>query len=130
MKKMIGFVFALLVGLVACDNGSDLPKADIDLDPFLELTKNAGCHDIANRLFLIDKRLIFWEVRGNCPDGSYTLILFEETVNDTVCIVYDSIAGPQGFCRSRQPMFDTITNNLDRSDLGLGSSHHVERIEF
>lgn len=131
MKAPMVFAFLVILGSQGCDDGRDLPKTEIDLQPFISLTENAGCDNIANRLFLIDEKLVFWDVRGDCPDGSYVLILYKETVNDTLCVLRDSIAGPQGYCSpSHQDMFETITNNLDSSRLGLGGSHTVERIEF
>ncbi|MDQ2990435.1 MAG: hypothetical protein M3R60_15170, partial [Pseudomonadota bacterium] len=55
---------------------------------------------------------------------------FGATPQTVLCSVADSIAGPQTTCSDEQAraLFDIIVANLDKGDLGLGSSHQVEAI--
>ena len=105
--------------------------ADFDLEPFRDLAKNANCADIANRLFLIDKEMVFSEMRGNCADAGYSFTLYGKSPNERICYSHDSIAGPQSSCqKAPEEMFNTMVENLDKSDLGLGKEHDVEEIPF
>jgi hypothetical protein len=108
------------------------PTASFDLAPFKEMARTSVCADIANRLYLIDGKFMFWDVRGNCADASYAFILFGSTTDNQLCNQHDSIAGPAGGCNeaSFEDMFHTITANLDQPDLGLGTEHTVEPIPF
>ncbi|MFQ5603457.1 MAG: hypothetical protein ACE5HS_09345 [bacterium] len=104
----------------------------IDLEPFKELARNADCAEISNRLFLIDKKMVFWERLGNCPDNSFAQTLYGKTPDDVLCSRYDSIGGPLQSCndQSYQNMFQTMVDNLNQPDLGLGPGHDVEPISF
>ncbi len=108
------------------------PASAFDLAPFKAMARSASCADITNRLFLIDGKLVFWDIEGNCADGAYAHTLFGGTVDDVLCDSHDSIAGPVGSCQddAYREMFDTIVANLDKPDLGLGSEHTVEEIPF
>ena len=105
----------------------------INLEPFRALARNSDCADKMNRLFLIDKQLVFWERESSCADASYARVLYGRTVEHLICDTRDSIAGPRGTCRDPGPytgMFDTILNNLDKPDLGLGAGHTVTPVSF
>lgn len=95
---------------------------------FIAKAQEAPCADQRNRLFVIDKRMVFWDRAGNCPDNAYSRSLFGATPQALLCSVSDSIGGPQGSCsnESSRALFNTILGNLDKSDLGLGSGHQVE----
>ncbi len=104
--------------------------SDFDLTPFKELARNSPCADIRNRLFLIDRELVFWDRAGNCDDAGYAQVLFGKSVEQVLCTLYDSIAGLTGGCddESYRELFDTLIANLSQPDLGLGSNHTVEEI--
>jgi hypothetical protein len=105
----------------------------VDLAPFKEMATNSPCADIRNRLFLIDDQLVFWDVAGNCADASYSETLYYGSSPDQVlCSFHDSIAGPMKDCEDEQyqELFDTITENRDAPDLGLGEAHTVQTVPF
>jgi hypothetical protein len=97
---------------------------------FVAHAQEANCADQRNRLFMIDKRMVFWDHAGSCADNAYGRTLFGATPQTVQCSVADSIAGPQTTCSDEQAraLFDTIVANLDKADLGLGGSHQVEAI--
>ena len=125
-------VLVVLLSLASCRDGSNQALSGNDLAPFKEIASTAGCSEISNRLFLIDGQQVFWDRAGDCPDASYSLTLFGSTVDNRLCYLHDSIAGPVRDCRDDryQDMFDTIIANLDEPDLGLGSEHTVQVIPF
>jgi hypothetical protein len=99
---------------------------------FADMARKASCTDFKNRLFLIDGKQVFWDRAGNCPDMGYEQVLYDVTSLVAQCSRADSIAGPQTSCRdeSARPLFDTILQNVDKDDLGLGFSHTVERVSL
>jgi len=104
---------------------------EIDLDQFKELASNTPCADLKNRLFLIDDCMVLWDRVGNCPDNGYSITLFGSSVDNILCRLSDSIAGPRKSCNDQnyEDMFETVINNLDDPDLGL-EGHTVESIPF
>lgn len=76
---------------------------------------------------------VFWDRRGSCIDGLYTLVLFGRTVDDIVCERHDAIGGgnvtncPDERFRG---MFETMIAHLDDPGLGLGPAHSVEPVPF
>ena len=97
---------------------------------FIAKAQEATCTDTRNRLFMIDKTMVFWDRAGSCADNAYGRTLYGATPQAVLCTLADSIAGPKIACaaaRSRQ-MFDTIIANLDKADLGLGGGHQVEAL--
>jgi hypothetical protein len=134
-KGTIQKTFVLCLMLIFSLNstlGCKESKTGIDLSPFIQLARNAECADIRNRLFLIDDELVLSDRVGNCADAGYIVILFGSTVDTVLCKYHDSIAGPvkEIYNESYRAMFDTIIDNLDKSDLGLGSNHTVTEIHF
>jgi len=103
--------------------------SEIDLDQYKELASNAPCADLKNRLFLIDGCTVLWDRVGNCPDNGYSITLFGSSVDNILCSLSDSIAGPRKSCNDQdyEDMFETIINNLNDPDLGL-EGHIVENI--
>jgi hypothetical protein len=75
---------------------------------------------------------VFWDKQGNCPDNGYSRALYGRSTTEVQCTSSDSIAGPVTSCANTamRPLFDTILLNLDKADLGLGSAHKVEPVEF
>ncbi|MDL2355839.1 MAG: hypothetical protein QFF03_11335 [Pseudomonadota bacterium] len=97
---------------------------------FVALAQQASCADQRNRLFMIDKRMVFWDRAGSCADNAYARKLFGATPQTLLCSLSDSIGGPQTSCtdESVRALFTTIVANLDKGDLGLGASHQVEAL--
>jgi hypothetical protein len=97
---------------------------------FIQLARDAKCSDIRNRLFLIDGKEVFWETQGNCADMGFARTLFDGSPAEVLCTNNDSIAGGVSSCsdKAMRPLFDVIVQNLDKKDLGLGSTHKVEEI--
>ncbi|WP_457652579.1 hypothetical protein [Rhodocaloribacter sp.] len=125
----VAIVLASVLGSAGCDQG--LPDADFDLKPFIETAKKAGCADEANRLFLIDGEMVFWDRRGACADARFSFTLFGRTPDEVLCQSYDSFAGPMTSCpEAFADLFETIITHLDAEDLGLGADHTVEPIPF
>jgi hypothetical protein len=97
---------------------------------FIAKAQEAACADTRNRLFMIDKTMVFWDRAGSCVDNTYSRTLYGATPQALLCTLADSIAGAQITCadaRSRA-LFDTIVAHLDRADLGLGGGHQVEAL--
>ena len=105
------------------------PEVSIDLDSFVAMVATANCADIANHLYLIDEKLVFWLVEGNCGDASFNYRLFDESPNNAVCFEEESFVGILYDCLEKyKQLFNTIVANLDKSDLGLGVNHKVKQI--
>ena len=122
----------LLLLAVGCAAKPKLPASSLDLVRFQEMALAAGCADQVNRLFLIDDEVVFWETRGNCADASYSFTLFGGTPDLKLCVFHDSIAGPVKECSDPdyQQLFDAIIDHSEEQDLGLGTQHTVEPIQF
>lgn len=104
----------------------------MDPSPFKDMARRSECAETRNRLFLIDRQLVFWDRAGLCADAAYSETLYGGAIADTLCDLHDSIAGPIESCpdeRYRQT-FETIIANLDKPDLGLGSGNSVEPLLF
>jgi hypothetical protein len=129
--KTIVLCLMLIFSLIST-LGCKESKTGIDLSPFIQLARNAECADIRNRLFLIDDELVLSDRVGNCADAGYLVILFGSSTDTVLCEYHDSIAGPVKniYNEGYRVMFDTIIDNLDKSDLGLGSNHTVTEIHF
>ncbi len=107
------------------------PNGAMPLTPeFVAMAQEAICAEQRNRLFMIDKRMVYWDRAGNCPDNSYGRTLFGATVKTPLCSVSDTIAGPRTVCADEpsRALFNTIEANRDKADLGLGAGHQVEPI--
>jgi hypothetical protein len=123
----------VLLLLASCCTGcSSEPRNAVDLAPFKRMARASGCADIRNRLFLIDDQLVFWDKAGACADAAYGETLYGSTPDQALCVFHDSIAGPVKKCLDEgdQDMFDTITANLEKPDLGLGPEHTVRLVRF
>jgi hypothetical protein len=119
--------------LCACQE--DQP--DRDLTPFIALAQQANCADLRNRVFEIgntmtmSSTLVLLDHAGHCADASYRQTLYGDTVEDVLCDVHDSIAGPQLQCPvpSYAEMFQTIVGHLDDARLGLGAGFTVREVQ-
>lgn len=129
---LIAFLPIVLLLLASCAGSSAQPQGAVDLAPFKKMAKDAGCADTRNNLFLIDGQLVLWDRAGNCADAAYGETLYGSTPDQVLCDFHDSIAGPVKNCVDAryQDTFDTITTNLDKPDLGLGSKHTVRPVNF
>jgi hypothetical protein len=142
MKKLFPFILLIfcitaaaaifLVGCVARPTervavASATPdERSLDIRPFVEMAQAASCSDVKNRLYVIDNQFVFWTSVGNCSDAAYAHILYGSTPEKKLCSATDSIAGPQTSCLPEfDVMFQTILDNLDQPDLGLGDAHAV-----
>ena len=124
--------------LVACggaglQNESAQPpvsNSPVPTEEFTALSKEASCANLRNRMFVIDQKQVLWDKAGSCADAAYSVTLFGNTPKLVLCSSYDSIAGPRTTCEDAKntDYFNTILNNLDKADLGLGSSHQVTPI--
>lgn len=134
----------LLVSAVACSNDEPADSttgtpsqttntSQVDLEGFRKLARESSCADVSNRLFLIDNRFVFWDRDSKCADAAYSRTLYDRKPDTMLCNLMDSIAGPQRACHGDAPsaaMFDTIVDNLDKPDLGLGAGHTVTPVSF
>jgi hypothetical protein len=129
---LMALFLAALFLLTSCAGSSAEPDSAVDLAPFKEMARDGGCADIRNRLFLIDDQLVFWDRAGNCADAAYGEALYGSTPDQVLCTFHDSIAGPRKNCQDAQyqEMFDTMTSNLDKPDLGLGPGHTLQPVRF
>ncbi len=95
---------------------------------FIKMANESPCHQIRNRLFLIDNSVIFWDRIGKCPDNAHEQTLFGATPDKILATSHDSIAGPMVKVNDEKyrAMFDTIMAHRDAPDLGLGSAHKVQ----
>ena len=115
--------------LAACAGGMRGRAPQIPIQPFQDLARKSICAETRNRLFLIDGNSVLWDRAGACPDNAYEKTWFGTTPADVLCRLQDSIAGPRKTCDpSHAAEFDTMIENIDAPDLGLGKSHRVEKI--
>jgi hypothetical protein len=132
---MIIVLFFGFISIVATGGGGTdvIPtNENLDIEPFIEYAYASDCTDIRNRLFIIDDELMLWDRVGNCPDGSYEVQLFREDLDNLLCETYDSIASPQTYIYDEdyRDLFETILDNIEVEDLGIGDSHLVEEVVF
>ena len=120
----------MALAVTACGGSSSEPV--VATADFIAMAKNAECSEYSNRLFLIDQKNVFWDVAGNCPDRSPLRRFFGQSPNAILCTEVSSIAGPITTCSDEhaRSLFTTIIYNLEKSDVGLGTSHQVPPIVF
>jgi hypothetical protein len=129
---LIALLLTVLFVLAIRASNANTPRSAVDLEPYKAMARARECVDIRNRLFLIDNQLVFWDGAGHCADASYGEMLYGSTLDQVLCSANDSIAGPMKTCRDERyrALFETMTKNLDKPDLGLGSGHTVQPISF
>jgi hypothetical protein len=123
----MAIVVALLAGCQGDDSGDELAQEWV---PFVQLALQASCSDIRNRVFVIDRAVVLIDRAGNCPDGSFSQVLYGDTVDDVLCERHDSFGGPVKNCPvpAYAQMFEIIITHLDAPDLGLGPTHVVQQM--
>lgn len=144
-KNNTSFATSLLAALVASllvacggaglQNEHDQPQVSnspVPTEEFKAVSKEASCANLHNRMFVIDQKQVLWDKAGSCADAAYSVTLFGNTPKLVLCNSFDSIAGPRTTCEDAKntDYFKTILNNLDKADLGLGSSHQVTPINL
>lgn len=134
------FSVLLAMAISGCGGGSNLIEASQVVQPlvaatlatsaFVQLATGASCANLSNRLFVIDQKQVFWDKAGTCADASYSQVLFGDKPETILCSTADSIAGPRTICNDQQfkTLFETMTKNLDKADLGLGAGHTVQQV--
>ncbi len=109
------------------ERGAATTDSPLATAPFVTMARMAPCADSTNQLFVIDNTLVFWHRFGDCADNGYGSNLYGKTVDDLLCHLNDSIAGPSKSCPvpEYRDMFEIIINHLNQPDLGLGPGHSV-----
>ncbi len=131
MRSVAGSALAALMLTAGCGMTGNNHGAAMDLAPYRKMADRSECADIQNDLFLIDRVMVLWRRSGECHDASYRVELLGKTVDESLCVLHDSIAGPVRRCadpRFRE-MFDTMVRHEDKPDLGLGPGHAVIPVE-
>ena len=130
MGGMLGptVLVATMLLVASCGDGRNTNQSRIDGNAFIQMAQQATCADIKNKLYVIDQVMVLSDRAGNCPDASFSQVLYGPTINDVYCTNQDSIAGPVKRCdvATFQSIFDTMIANLAQPDLGLGPAHSVE----
>lgn len=98
--------------------------------------QTSGCAQTRNRLLRIDHQtqgttdLILLDQAGTCADAAYQQVLYGASPGDVLCSNVQTIAGPVKNCPAAQyaGLFDTIIDNLDKTDLGLGPDYRIQEI--
>jgi hypothetical protein len=128
---LFGFISIVATG-GGDGTGVILTNENHDIEPFIEYAEASDCTDIRNRLFIIDDELVLWDRAGSCPDNSYEVQLFRESLDDLLCETYDSIAGPQTYIYDEdyRDLFEVILDNIEDENLDLGDDHLVEEVVF
>lgn len=124
MLAALPLMASLLSGCVTINTS---PASRVDTQPFLDLIENAPCTDGANRLFVIDKRYVYWDRGPGCQDQVQRL--YGDSVDRLLCVQAMSPAGPYTNCSDPtvRSLFDIILANRQAGDLGLGAGHVVAR---
>jgi hypothetical protein len=137
--KSVGAAFSAAIFLTACGGGGsgnglqEQTAGSVHMvEPvletaFLAMAKSAACATRNNQLFAIDEKQVLWTRAGTCPDNASATVLYGASTDVVLCETHDSIAGPVVSCKDEnyRSLFQTISANLDKSDLGLGGAHTV-----
>jgi len=112
--------------------GPSKTSETIFVSHFIEMARKSSCSNVINRLFIIDKQLVLWSRVGNCKDAGYAQVLFGNSPDSRLCENMDSKSGQRTGCRDKKYsiMFHTIIENLEKTNLGLDSTHSVDPIRF
>ena len=133
LVSILGFVVVLM--LVSCAPAPreteamiiPTPTASLELKAFISLAENANCAEDRNQLYVIDGQYVLHTTEGWCMDAGYDHTLYGFSVKEELCTLEDSFVGPLSKCEPEfEQIFETILQNLDQSDLGLGAEHSVE----
>jgi len=131
LKTFFLFMMALLIliSMIVHLTGG-LGTEAIDLNWFIAHAKNSPCSEWDNRLYLIDRKFVFWIRSGNCPDASFSHTLYRLKDKKIICRSGDSIAGPREIIEDKrfEDLCKAILYNTSKPRLGLGEGHTVENI--
>ncbi|QOY95761.1 hypothetical protein IM543_07970 [Massilia sp. UMI-21] len=99
---------------------------------YIQMAQEASCASTRNKLYVVDSKYVLWDRAGNCADNAYGQVLMGPTPQAVLCSAGQTIAGPRTSCTDAtlRPLFDTMLENLDKADLGLGAGHQVEPVDF
>jgi hypothetical protein len=108
--------------------GEPSPAALVVKADFVSMARAASCSELRNRLFIIDQKQVLWDRTGNCPDNAPSLTLFGALPSQQLCLSGGLLSGPRTSCAddSKRAQFETMVNNIDKADLGLGAGHTIE----
>ncbi|KQW89892.1 hypothetical protein ASC94_19180 [Massilia sp. Root418] len=108
--------------------GEPSPPALVVKADFIQMARASTCAQLRNRLFIIDQKQVLWDRAGNCADASYARTLHGALPAQQLCISGAMLSGLRSSCtdQSNLAQFDTMLNNLEQPDLGLGAGHKVE----
>ncbi|KQV89952.1 hypothetical protein ASD15_24995 [Massilia sp. Root351] len=108
--------------------GEPSPAALVVKADFVSMARAATCSELRNRLYLIDQKQVLWDRAGNCPDNADSRTLFGALPAQQLCLSGGLLSGPRTSCAddSKRAQFETMINNLDKADLGLGAGHQIE----
>ena len=121
--SMAVLAIVALRALSACQSKSVTP---INTEAFIQMAESASCTDLRNQLYVIDNQYVFWTSEGYCDDAGYAHRLYGASVQEKLCYLEDSFVGPISSCEpALNELFETILENLDQPDLGLGEEHSV-----
>lgn len=128
----LGLISIWSLFLPRCDGKSTEADTCVDVSSFQAMARDAECAELRNRLFMIDRHLVFWDAESDCPDRYWNRVLFGCTVDDWLCRDWATVGGGmrQYADSSYKGLFETILANRDRRDLGLGPRHEVIPIPF
>ena len=111
------------------DFASTTQSNNIHLEPFISMAGEINCAETRNQLYLIDGQYIFHSTEGWCSDAGYSHTLYGASLDERICYQEDSFVGQLSSCEpSYGELFETILENLDQPDLGLGNEHSIEMI--
>lgn len=99
---------------------------------YIKMAQGASCADTRNKLYVIDSKYVLWDRAGQCADAAYAQTLMGLSPQAVLCNAGQTIAGPRTSCSDARlrPLFDTMLQNLDKADLGLGAGHMVEPVDL
>jgi hypothetical protein len=128
---LLGGVAVVIAFLAGCQGDDSADESAEEWAPFVQLAlQQSSCSDIRNRVFVIDRTIVLIDHAGNCADGSFSQVLYGDSVDDVLCNYHDSIGGPVKNCPvpAYAEMFEIIITHLDARDLGLGPTHVVQQL--
>jgi hypothetical protein len=126
MSQVIGLLLGATValGLMACGEDEELPD-------FVAVAEDADCAGDVNRIYRIDGAQVLWYREDlGCADAAYAITLYGASPDDELCSSHQTIGGPVTQCADpgARADFETMIDNLDDPDLGLGERHTVELV--
>lgn len=132
MRSILLIAFCMLFSGCIEHRHQDRYPESVPIASFIEMAQQSKCHDLKNKLYIIDNHLVYWERAGNCTDNGFGKKLFGDSTHVLLCEQYDSINGPKiiYYNESFHGMFDTILAHSDQPNLGLPWSHDVQEIHF